>query len=213
LNIGLVTDREVLDYVLKHSKNIPINSLEGYIRQLIGWRNYILLFYEREGEKIRKMNFFKHHRKMSNRWWLGKTGIPVIDQVIQKVEKYSYAHHIERLMILGNFMLICGLEPIEINNWFMSFVSIDAYDVFMIPNVMGMSQFADGGIMMTRPYFSSSNYIKKMSNEKWKGTIQLKSGEYEWDIIFDTVYYNFINEHQDYLKKNYSIVILLWKNI
>jgi deoxyribodipyrimidine photolyase-related protein len=204
LNIGIITDQEILDYVLKHSSKIPMNSLEGYIRQLIGWRNYILLVYEREGEKIRKMNFLKHHRKMSNRWWEGKTGIPVIDQIIQKVEKYSYAHHIERLMILGNFMLICGIEPIEVNNWFQGFVAIDSGDVYMIPNVMGMSQHADGGLMMTKPYFSSSNYIKNMSNEKWIGTIQLQSGEYNWDIVFDAVYYNFINQHQDYLKKNYS---------
>jgi deoxyribodipyrimidine photolyase-related protein len=204
LNIGIITDQEILDYVLKHSNKIPMNSLEGYIRQIIGWRNYILLFYEREGEKIRKMNFFKHHRKLSNRWWEGKTGIPVVDQVIQKVEKYSYAHHIERLMILGNFMLICGIEPIEVNNWFQGFVAIDSGDVYMIPNVMGMSQYADGGLIMTKPYFSSSNYIKNMSNEKWVGIIQLKSGEYNWDIVFDAVYYNFINQHQDYLKKNYS---------
>jgi len=204
LNIGIITDQEILDYVLKHSNKIPMNSLEGYIRQLIGWRNYILLFYEREGEKIRKMNFLKHHRKMSNRWWEGKTGIPIVDQVIQKVDKFGYCHHIERLMILGNFMLICGIEPIEVNNWFQEFVAIDSGDVYMITNVMGMSQHADGGLMMTKPYFSSSNYIKNMSNQKWIGTIQLKSGEYNWDIVFDAVYYNFINQHQDYLKKNYS---------
>jgi len=204
LNIGIITDREVLDYILKQTQKIPLNSLEGYIRQLIGWRNYILLFYEREGEKVRKMNFFKHHRRLSNRWWRGATGIPIVDNVIKKVEKYSYAHHIERLMILGNFMLLCEIEPIEVNNWFQGFVAIDSGDVFMIPNVLGMSQHSCGPMMMTKPYFSSSNYIKKMSNEKWIGTIILKSGEYDWSIIFDCVYYNFINKHQDYLRKNYS---------
>jgi deoxyribodipyrimidine photolyase-related protein len=204
LNIGIITDKEVLDYVLKHSKNIPLNSLEGYIRQLIGWRNYILVFYEKDGEKVRKMNFFKHHLRLSNRWWLGKTQIPIIDRVIKKIEEYSYAHHIERLMILGNFMLICEIEPIEVNNWFQSFVAIDSADVFMIPNVLGMSQHSCGPLMMTKPYFSSSNYIKKMSNEKITGTVVLKSGEYDWSVIWDSLYYNFIYKNHDYLRKNYS---------
>ena len=150
------------------------------------------------------MNFFKHHLRLSNRWWLGKTQIPIIDLVIKKVEEYSYAHHIERLMILGNFMLICEIEPIEVNNWFQSFVAIDSADVFMIPNVLGMSQHSCGPLMMTKPYFSSSNYIKKMSNEKIIGTVVLKSGEYDWSVIWDSLYYNFIYKNHDYLKKNYS---------
>lgn len=218
LNTGLLTDREVLEYILEYSSkhSVPLNSLEGFIRQLIGWRNYVFLVYEREGEKIRKMNFFKASRPLSNRWWKGKTQIPVVDMVIRKVNKYAYAHHIERLMVLGNFMLICGIDPHQVNNWFQAFVSIDAYDVFMIPNVLGMSQHADGGITMTRPYFSSSNYIKKMigRGDGTKGLVILPSGKYEWDEVWDAVYYAFIDRHFEYLMKNYSTSrqALHWKN-
>jgi len=204
LNIGLLTDKEVLDYVLENSDSIPLNSLEGFVRQLIGWRNYVFLIYEKEGEKIRTMNFFHHHRRLSNRWWLGQTQIPIVDTVINKVTKYAYAHHIERLMILGNFMLLCGIEPIEVNNWFQAFVSIDAYDVFMIPNVLGMSQHADGGLTMTRPYFSSSNYIKKMLGKTTNEKVVLNTNTYDWDVVWDAVYYTFIDKHYNYLKKNYS---------
>jgi len=202
LNTGLITDRDVLDYV--STQKVEINNLEGFIRQLIGWRNYVYTIYVKEGEKIRKMNFFEHKRKLSEKWWKGETGMPIVDMTIKKINRYAYAHHIERLMVLGNFMLICQINPQEVMDWFQGFVSIDAYDVFMVPNVLGMSQHADGGITMTRPYFSSSNYINKMYGKKVKSEINLKSGTYQWDEVWDAVYYSFINKHKDYLEKNYS---------
>ena len=134
--------------------------------------------------------------------WEGKTKLLPIDNIIHKIVDYGYAHHIERLMYLGNYMLLCMVKPDDVYNIFMEW-TIDAYEWVMIPNVYGMSQYADGGLMMTRPYFSSSNYILKMSNyKKPKGGND--KDEENWCVIFDALYYNFIKTHEDYLSKNYA---------
>ena len=121
----------------------------------------------------------------------GTTGIPPIDDSIHKTLKYGYCHHIERLMVLGNFMLLCEFEPDQVYQWFME-LFIDSYDWVMVPNVYGMSQFADGGTFATKPYISSSNYIKKMSN--------YKNGD--WCKIWDALYWNFINNNASFFKSN-----------
>jgi deoxyribodipyrimidine photolyase-related protein len=194
MNIGLITDNEVLNIVLKYKDDVPINSFEGFIRQIIGWRNYIYSIYLLEGDKLSKINFFNHKNIIQKDiLWTGKTDILPIDNIIKKINDYSYAHHIERLMYLGNYMLICMVDPKYVYEIFMEW-TIDAYEWVMIPNVYGMSQYADGGIIMTRPYFASSNYILKMSDYK-KDT---------WCKIYDALYYNFINEHEKYLASNYA---------
>ena len=194
MNIGLLTDTEVINMTLKYQHKIPLNSFEGFIRQIIGWRNYIYSIYLLEGNKICKMNFFKHTNKLNKKiMWDGQTNILPIDDIINKINQYSYAHHIERLMYLGNYMLLCMINPRDVYEIFMEW-TIDAYEWVMIPNVYSMSQYADGGLIMTRPYFSSSNYILKMSDYK-KGT---------WCKTLDALYYNFINKHKTYLSKNYS---------
>jgi|UniRef100_A0A6C0EDJ3 deoxyribodipyrimidine photolyase-related protein len=198
MNIGLITDTEVVkisyDYYKKHSHIINIESFEGFIRQVIGWRNYVYTIYMLEGPKLYEMNYLKHHNSLNDKFWTANTNINPIDSIINKIINYSYAHHIERLMYLGNFMLLCFIDPKEVHKIFMEW-TIDAYDWVMVPNIMGMSQFSDGGMMMTRPYFSSSNYINRMSNYK-KG---------DWVKIWDALYYNFIDKHQNILKKNYAI--------
>jgi deoxyribodipyrimidine photolyase-related protein len=198
MNIGILTDTEVVkisyDYYQSNTKKIPIQSFEGFIRQVIGWRNYVYTVYLLEGDNLRNKNFLKHHNSINNKFWESKTGILPIDSIIDKIVNYSYAHHIERLMYLGNFMLLCFIDPKDVYKIFMEW-TIDAYDWVMVPNVFGMSQYADGGMMMTRPYFSSSNYINKMSTYKKDG---------KWDVIWDSLYYNFINKHQDILRKNYA---------
>ena len=194
LNAGLITPREVLDELDKiRDIKIPINSLEGFIRQLIGWREYCHLLYRYESDKMRKSNYFNHTRKLTDAWWEGKTGLGPIDDICARINKYAYAHHIERLMWLSAVMLMCGVAPNEVYEWFIGFVSIDAYDWVMTPNIYGMGTYADGGIMMTRPYFSSFNYIKKMSN--WNDPEDAK--------IWNALYYNFIGENKTKLKKNY----------
>jgi deoxyribodipyrimidine photolyase-related protein len=192
MNIGILTDTEVVNisytYYKKHS--IPIESYEGFIRQVIGWRNYVYTIYLLDGEKMRTTNHLKHKNPLPyKKFWEGTTNMLPIDDIIKKINKYAYAHHIERLMYLGNFMLLCMIEPDDVYKIFMEW-TIDSYDWVMVPNVYGMSQYASPN-MMTRPYFSSSNYITKMSN-------------YKRDDIWDSLYYNFINMHYDMLKKNYA---------
>ena len=193
LNIGLLTPNEVINSAIDFSKksNVSYNSLEGFVRQILGWREFIRGIYLTNGESQKKSNYWKAKNKLPLSFYNGKTNILPIDDSINKVNKYAYLHHIERLMILGNIMLLLEIDPNEINRWFME-LFIDSYEWVMIPNVYGMSQFSDGGLMSSKPYISSSNYILKMSNYK-KG---------EWSKIWDSLFWQFISKHQDKLKIN-----------
>jgi len=186
LNIGLLTPDVVTDRVLEayHDRDIPINNIEGFIRQVIGWREYMYAVYVLKGKEQKQSNFFDAQRKVPQSFWSGTTEIPPIDAVIKKVQTYAYAHHIERLMIMSNFMLLCEFHPDEVYRWFLE-LFIDAYDWVMVPNVYGMGIFADGGIMVTKPYISSSSYVKRMSN--------FNSGT--WCDIWDSLYWHFIDTH------------------
>ena len=200
LNIGLLTPKQIIDKALAigQEKNIPLNSLEGFIRQIIGWREFIRIVYEREGSKQRTTNYWKFKRKIPASFWTGTTGIPPIDQTIQKILATGYCHHIERLMVLGNFMLLCEFDPDEVYRWFME-MFIDAYDWVMVPNVYGMTQFADGGLMTTKPYISGSNYLIKMSDYE-KG---------DWQAIWDGLFWRFMHEHRDFFLKNPRLGMLV----
>jgi deoxyribodipyrimidine photolyase-related protein len=121
------------------------------------------IVYEREGRKQRTKNYWHFTRKIPSSFWKGTTGIVPVDTVIKKVLQSGYAHHIERLMVMGNFMLLCEFDPDEVYRWFME-LFIDAFDWVMVPNVYGMTQFADGGLMSTKPYISASNYLMKMGD-------------------------------------------------
>ena len=200
LNIGLLTPQQIIDETLRVSaaKNIPLNSLEGFIRQIVGWREFIRLVYEREGTKQRTTNYWKFKRKIPTSFWTGDTGIAPIDSTIKKVLKTGYAHHIERLMVLGNFMLLCEFDPDEVHKWFME-MFIDAYDWVMVPNVYGMTQFADGGLMTTKPYISGSNYLMKMSDYE-KGT---------WQPIWDGLFWRFMHVHRRFFLQNPRIGMLV----
>ncbi len=193
LNVGLISPQLIIEKSLAFAdKNkIPINSTEGFIRQIIGWREFIRGVYEVKGVEERTKNFWGFKKKIPSSFYDGSTGIPPIDDTIQKVLKTGYCHHIERLMILGNFMLLCEFDPDEVHRWFME-LFIDAYDWVMVPNVYGMSQFADGGTFATKPYVGGSNYIRKMSNYP-KG---------EWANIWDGLFWRFIDKHQEFFKSN-----------
>lgn len=200
LNIGLLTPKQVIDAVTAQADEykIPINSLEGFIRQIIGWREFIRVVYEREGRKQRTKNYWNFTRKIPESFRNGTTGIEPVDAVIKKVLNAAYTHHIERLMVLGNFMLLCEFDPDEVYKWFME-LFIDAYDWVMVPNVYGMSQFADGGIMSTKPYISASNYLIKMSDFT-KG---------EWQQTWDALFWRFMHVHRDFFNSNPRIGMLL----
>jgi deoxyribodipyrimidine photolyase-related protein len=200
LNIGLLTPQQIVDAAIRvgADQNIPLNSLEGFIRQIVGWREFIRLVYEREGTKQRTTNYWQFKRKIPKTFWTGDTGIAPIDSTIKKILKTGYAHHIERLMVLGNFMLLCEFDPDEVHKWFME-MFIDAYDWVMVPNVYGMTQFADGGLMTTKPYISGSNYLMKMSDYE-KGT---------WQPIWDGLFWRFMHVHRSFFLQNPRIGMLV----
>lgn len=200
LNIGLLQPGEIVHAALNKAseKEIPLNSLEGFIRQIVGWREFIRLVYEREGRKQRTTNYWGFTRKIPPQFWTGETGIEPVDIVIKKLLKTSYNHHIERLMVMGNFFLLCEFDPDEVYRWFME-MYIDAYDWVMVPNVYGMTQFADGGLMTTKPYISGSNYLLKMGD--WpKG---------DWQVIWDGLFWRFMHVHRDFFLKNPRLGMLV----
>ena len=193
INIGLINPKHlvksILNYYYQH--NIRINSCEGFIRQIIGWREFIRGVYICKGTEERNKNFWNFKKKIPKSFYDGTTGIEPVDDTIKKINKSAYANHIERLMIVGNFMLLCEFDPDEVYKWFME-LFIDSYDWVMVPNVYGMSQFGDGGLMSTKPYISGSSYILKMSNYK-KG---------EWCSIWDSLFWNFIDKQREFFKTN-----------
>jgi deoxyribodipyrimidine photolyase-related protein len=202
LNAGLITPTEVIETTLEfHSKNaLPMNALEGFIRQIIGWREFVRMIYIREGSKQRNSNFLNFQRQIPASFYNGTTGIEPIDNVIKNLLETGYSHHIERLMVIGNFFLLCEIHPHEVYKWFME-LYIDAYDWVMVPNIYGMSQFADGGLMVSKPYFSGSNYILKMSD--YPKTKQ------PWQKLWDALFWRFMNEHRQFLQHNPRLGMLI----
>ena len=200
LNIGLITPQIIIDRCLTYVKenNIPINSTEGFVRQIIGWREFIRGIYVSRGSEERTRNFWKFKNKIPASFYNGTTGIPPIDQTIKKIIQSGYCNHIERLMILGNFMMLCEFDPDEVYKWFMEYF-IDSYDWVMVPNIYGMSQFSDGGLMASKPYISGSNYIIKMSNYK-KG---------EWQEVWDGLFWRFMHTQRDFFLSNPRLGMLV----
>ncbi len=200
LNVGLLTPKEIVNTTLRYAteQQIPINSTEGFIRQIIGWREFVRGVYISIGTKERTKNYWGFTRKIPTSFYNGTTGIEPVDCTIKKVLQTGWCHHIERLMVLGNFMLLCEFDPDEVYRWFME-LFIDAYDWVMVPNVYGMSQFADGGMMSTKPYIGGSNYILKMSDYK-KG---------EWQQVWDALFWRFMHVHRDFFEQNPRIGMLV----
>ncbi|MCE2982295.1 MAG: cryptochrome/photolyase family protein [Parachlamydia sp.] len=198
LNSGLLTPKQVVERVMSVWEKFPLNSIEGFVRQLIGWREFMRASYELKGREHRTMNFFRHQRPLPASFWNGETGILPIDATIQKVLKTGYCHHIERLMVLGNFMLLTERHPDAVYEWFMS-CFVDAYDWVMVPNVYGMSQYAGGGSIVTKPYVSSANYLLKMSDYP-KG---------EWCEVWDGLFWRFLKKHSDIFSANPRTRLLL----
>lgn len=206
LNIGLLTPdyivQKTLDYAKEHKTHI--NSVEGFIRQIIGWREYVRAVYILKGKELRSSNFFDHKKSLPRSFWTASTGIEPIDESIKPILESAYAHHIIRLMILGNFMLLCEINPHDSYQWFME-LFIDAYDWVMVPNLYGMSQYAAADLMTTKPYISGSNYILKMSNFKKGG----------WCDTWNALYWHFIFKKQKKLSdtREFSAMIMMLKRI
>lgn len=200
LNIGLLSPDAIVEKALAIGKKnkTPLNSVEGFVRQVIGWREFIRMVYEKDGRKQRTRNFWGFKRKIPKSFWRGATGILPVDLVTKKVLATGYAHHIERLMVLGNFMLLCEFDPDDVYRWFME-MFVDAYDWVMVPNVYGMSQFADGGLMSTKPYISGSNYLMKMGDFP-KGA---------WQETWDALFWRFMHVHRDFFLQNPRLGMLV----
>ena len=201
LNVGFIKPQQIIDRAIEFARknNVPLNSLEGFVRQIMGWREFIRGMYQAKGRDSRIKNYWGFTRKIPASFYDGTTGIVPVDDTIKKILKTGYCHHIERLMVIGNFMLLCEFDPDEVYQWFME-LFIDSYDWVMVPNVYGMSQFADGGFFATKPYISGSNYIIKMSNYK-KGA--------DWQATWDGLFWRFMHVHREFFVKNPRLGMLV----
>ena len=191
INLGLITPGEILEKIKKIESKTRINSLEGYVRQIIGWREFMRGIYQNYNQNLEKTNFFNHKNKMKLSWYNGTTGLDPLDHSIKNALNYGWSHHIERLMILANIMNLCQIHPKQVYKWVME-MFVDSSDWVMVPNVYGMGLFSDGGIFATKPYICGSSYFLKMMDFK-KG---------EWCNIMDGLYWNFINRNRKFFLKN-----------
>ena len=210
LNLGLLTPGEVVQATLRRheARPAPLSSLEGFLRQIVGWREYMRGVYVTRGVRLRTANRLELSRQLGPQWWEGDTGLPPLDDVIAKVHQFGYAHHIERLMVLGNLMLLVGADPDEVYKWFMG-MFIDAYDWVMVPNVYGMSQFSDLTGIVTKPYVSGSNYIRKMSHYRCDGTVDGSQEGRNWCEVWDGLFWRFVDRRSDLFRSNPRTSVLV----
>ena len=194
LNIGLVDPQWVVHQALTSAQeqDVPLASLEGFVRQVIGWREYMRATYVLWGSRMRTSNALHHARSLDRGWWEADVGLAPVDHVLESVAQTGYAHHIERLMVFGNLMCLLRTDPTAVYEWFME-MFVDAYDWVMVPNVYGMSQFAAGEAITTKPYVSGSNYLRKMSD----------FGSGDWAADWDGLYWTFVADHREVFEANY----------
>ena len=204
-NIGLITPHDIIEKTNEYKKNIA--SKEGFIRQVIGWREYCYFTYDLFKKELETSTLYNKNKfKIPKYVWDCKTQIPPIDNILNNLTSNAYSHHIERLMGIGNFLILIDIVPKEIYDWFQT-MYIDAYDVFMIPNIYGMlcyGKLTNKSHMMTRPYFASSNYLMKMSDYKSESCVNIQGQIYKWDEIMDSLYWTHINKYSDEFKKIYA---------
>ncbi|AIE76238.1 cryptochrome/photolyase family protein [Synechocystis sp. PCC 6714] len=211
LNLGLLTPWEVITAATKAfaTESISLNNVEGFIRQVLGWREYTQGLYQWVDDDYGQSNWFNHDFSLPAFYWDSQqTKMNCLGTVLRQVEQTGYAHHIQRLMILSNFALIVGVNPQQLLTWFHA-VFIDAYDWVMQTNVLGMGQFADGGILASKPYASSANYINKMSDycQQCPYNPRLRTGDNA--CPFNYFYWDFLSRHQEKLQKTGRMGLIL----
>lgn len=199
LNMGLLTPDEVIDAVIEraNSHEIPLQSVEGLVRQVMGWREFIRGVYRAESEQQEQSNFWEHERELTDAWYHGTTGIPPLDDAIETAQRLGWLHHINRLMVVANLMTLCEIRPAIAHRWFME-MFVDSSEWVMGPNVYGMGIFSDGGVFATKPYICGSNYLLKMSDYR-KG---------DWCDMVDGLYWRFIDKHRDFFAGNPRLAIM-----
>ena len=213
LNIGLLHPLEVIKAAEKayHQQKLPLNSVEGFIRQVLGWREYMHGLYSYVDDDYPQSNYFDHHHPLPDFFWTGETPMNCLHQSIDQAKRTGYNHHIQRLMILSNFALIAGLSPQAVESWFHA-AFIDAYDWVMQTNVIGMGLFADGGILATKPYAASANYINRMSDYCKGCQYNPKQRTGNDACPFNFFYWDFVARHRDVLQNQGRMNFIL-KNL
>ncbi|WP_066425224.1 cryptochrome/photolyase family protein [Anabaena sp. 4-3] len=213
LNLGLLQPLEVIQAAetAYHQYQLPLNSVEGFIRQVLGWREYMRGVYHFVETEYPDKNWFNHTQPLPEFFWTGETQMNCLHQTFNQIKNTGYAHHIQRLMVLSNFALIAGISPQAVENWFHA-VFIDAYDWVMQTNVIGMGLFADGGILASKPYAASANYINKMS-DYCKGCVYNHKERVGKNACpFNFFYWNFLDQHRDKLQTQGRMSFIL-KNL
>jgi deoxyribodipyrimidine photolyase-related protein len=197
LNLGLLTPDDVLERLGPVADEMPLSGVEGFVRQVIGWREFVRGIYREFGEQQEASNFWSHQRRLTDAWYEGHTGIPPLDDTIRTARRLGWTHHIPRLMVVGNLMTLCEIRPTDAHRWFME-MFVDSSEWVMGPNVYGMGIFSDGGIFATKPYICGSNYLLKMSDYK-KGP---------WCDVVDGLYWRFIDRHRDFFASNPRLALM-----
>ncbi|QYX56150.1 cryptochrome/photolyase family protein [Roseovarius sp. SCSIO 43702] len=203
INLGLLSPLEVCERVAEEWKadRVPINSAEGYIRQIIGWREYVRGLYFHEGPDYPTRNVLDHDRDLPWMYWGGETRMNCVAHAVGQTRDEAYAHHIQRLMVTGNFALLAGIDPRQVHEWYLA-VYVDAYEWVEAPNTVGMSQWADGGIIASKPYVSSGNYIDRMSDYCASCAYKVKDKTGEDACPFNLLYWHFLDRHRKRFEKN-----------
>lgn len=209
INAGLLEAREVVEKAVQayDDGKAPLNAVEGFVRQILGWREFIRGIYWYHMPGYDRENFLDATRGLPDFYWSGETDMNCMRQAITQTKENAYAHHIQRLMVTGNFALLCGIDPAEVNEWYLA-VYADAYEWVEMPNVTGMALFADGGSFATKPYAAGGSYINKMSNycQNCYYSVTKKNGERA--CPFNYLYWNFLIENQDKLKGNQRLAMI-----
>ena len=203
LNAGLLLPAEVISAAeaAYHSGHLPLNSVEGFIRQILGWREFVRGIYWLKMPDYADLNFFEAKRDLPEFYWSGETKMLCLAQAVDATKKYAYAHHIQRLMVLGNFALLAGLSPEQVNEWFL-IVYADAYEWVELPNVSGMVLFADGGYLASKPYAAGGAYINRMSNYCKHCHYKVSQKNGVTACPFNYLYWDFLIRNRSKLKDN-----------
>ena len=212
MNSKMLSPKEVVDAVVNHYHNhkndIHISQVEGFVRQILGWREYMRGIYWKEMPQYAQLNELDNHNPLPDFFWTGKTKMNCLQKSITQSLDDAYAHHIQRLMVIGNYALLTQIHPDQVDAWYLG-VYIDALEWVEITNTRGMSQFADGGIVATKPYVSSANYINKMGNycKECHYSHTKKTGEKA--CPFNALYWNFLDEKKAHFKNNQRMSMML----
>ncbi|MEM7525955.1 MAG: cryptochrome/photolyase family protein, partial [Pseudomonadota bacterium] len=203
LNAGLLTPLEICRRVERayYEGHAPLNAAEGYIRQIIGWREFVRGIYWLKSPGYTEQNFFGATRALPAFYWTGETDMACMAAAIGQTRDEAYAHHIQRLMVTGNFAMLAGIDPHDVHEWYLA-VYADAYEWVEAPNVIGMSQFADGGLLGSKPYAASGNYINKMSDHCAACRYDVKRKTGEGACPFNPLYWDFLVRNEDKLRGN-----------